>query len=184
MGRDKAFLEIDGVPLWQRQLRVLRQLAPDELFLSGPCRAEWMSACDEIVSDARADAGPLAGLVACLRRCRSSLLVALAIDLPQMTADYLRHLIDACTLGTGIVPMREDRLEPLAAIYPATSLGLAEELLLAKNYSLQEFGRRCLAQGLLLPAPIAPNEEALFFNLNTPADWAAAKRAPVSLGAD
>ena len=182
LGRDKAFLKIGGVPLWQRQLHTLRQLTPDELFLAGPRTAEWMSACDEIVTDARAHAGPLAGLVAGLRRCHSAALLTLAIDLPQMTATYLRHLVDACALDSGIVPTREGRLEPLAAIYPVTSLGLAEELLLGQNYSLQEFGRRCLAEGLLRPRPIALNEEVLFFNLNTPADWDAAKRARVSLG--
>jgi molybdopterin-guanine dinucleotide biosynthesis protein A len=184
MGRDKAFLKIGGVPLWQRQLRILRQLEPDELLLAGPRRTEWMSACDAIVADACADAGPLAGLVASLRRCRTPSLLALAIDLPQMTADYLRRLIDACAVGTGVVPTRGDRLEPLAAVYPLASLGLAEEQLLTESYSLQEFGRRCLAQGLLLSRPIAPNEESLFLNLNTPADLAEAEQAPMSLGVD
>ena len=31
MGRDKAFLEIDGEPLWQRQLDNLRKFAPEQL---------------------------------------------------------------------------------------------------------------------------------------------------------
>ena len=35
MGRDKAFLEIDGVPLWQRQLQTLRELGPSKSFLAG-----------------------------------------------------------------------------------------------------------------------------------------------------
>ena len=40
MGRDKAFLEIDGVPLWQRQLQTLRELGPSETFLAGPMQSE------------------------------------------------------------------------------------------------------------------------------------------------
>ncbi|MGI8431614.1 MAG: NTP transferase domain-containing protein, partial [Chthoniobacterales bacterium] len=35
MGRDKALLEIDGVPLWQRQLETLRQLNPEQLMIAG-----------------------------------------------------------------------------------------------------------------------------------------------------
>ena len=38
MGRDKAFLEIEGEPLWQRQLATLRRLAPEQLMISGPLR--------------------------------------------------------------------------------------------------------------------------------------------------
>jgi len=174
MGRDKAFLEIDGVPLWQRQLQVLRELKPNEIFLAGPRRAEWVGACDEIVADVRDDAGPLAGLVAAMRRCRTPLLIALAIDLPRMTADYLCQLVQACPGEIGLVPAREDRLEPLAAVYPMGSLAFAEELLFTPRPSLQEFGRRCLAQRLLQARPIPPHEESLFLNLNTPADFALA----------
>jgi len=38
MGRDKAFLDWDGRPLWQVQLEKLQQLAPQRLLIS--CREE------------------------------------------------------------------------------------------------------------------------------------------------
>ena len=49
----------------------------------------------EIVADAVPDAGPLGGLVAVLRRCKSTRLLVLAVDLPNMTSEFLGQLL-AC----------------------------------------------------------------------------------------
>lgn len=169
MGRDKAFIEVDGVPLWQRQQRILEQLGPTEIFLAGPSRPEWNNSGCTIVPDAQEDSGPLAGLVAGLRRCSTSLLLALAVDLPHMTSNYLRELLDRCARGKGVVPMT-DRFEPLGAVYPVSSLALAERLLQSGRYSLQDFAGRCVADGFAIERPIRRADAELFLNMNTPAD--------------
>jgi molybdopterin-guanine dinucleotide biosynthesis protein A len=168
MGRDKAFLEIAGEPLWQRQLATLRHLAPEQLMVSGPGREEWSEY--EIVADERADAGPLAGLAAALRKCATPRLVVLAIDLPEMTTDFLRSLLRLCGDHQGVVPRRSDRFEPLAAVYPAGCAALAEAALRDGDFSMQRFVRRALEQDLLLERSISEAETVLFANLNTPAD--------------
>lgn len=170
MGADKASLCIGGTPLWERQLRLLEALQPHQLFIAGPARREWLDAGCVTISDAQTNAGPLAGLVAGLRRSSSSLLLAVAVDLPQMTADYLRELLDRCSVERGVIPHRLDRFEPLAAFYPASALGLAESCLDSGSYSLQRFAMRCASAGLVATEPIGPADEALFLNLNTPGD--------------
>jgi molybdenum cofactor guanylyltransferase len=171
MGRNKAFLEIDGVPLWQRQIRTLQELNPSELFLAGPARSEWIKAGLEVVPDAVSDAGPLAGLVAVLRRCKTAQLLALAVDLPNMSSRYLERLLSCCEPGNGVIPKSEERFEPLAAVYPAACLPLAESLLEAKHHSLQELAVCALEQGLVTARMIAEDDQPLFFNLNTPEDF-------------
>ena len=168
MGRDKTFLEIEGEPLWQRQLATLRRLAPEQLMISGPCREEWSEY--EIVADELADAGPLAGVAAALRKCATARLVVLAIDLPEMTTDFLRSLLQLCGEGKGVVPHRPDRFEPLAAVYSAGCAALAEAALRAGDFSMQRFVRRAWEQDLLLERAISEGETVLFANLNTPAD--------------
>ncbi len=168
MGCDKAFLEIGGEPLWQRQLGTLRRLSPDQVMISGPARAEW--AGYEIVADETAHAGPLAGVAAALRRCTTPRLVVLAVDLPQMTTDYLRSLLRLCLDGQGAVATHADRFEPLAAVYPVETLALAEAALREGDFAMQYFVRRALEQDLLLERSISAEESVLFTNLNTPAD--------------
>jgi molybdenum cofactor guanylyltransferase len=173
MGRDKAFLEIDGIPLWQRQLQTLRELGPSEIFLAGPARHEWVESGLEIISDAAPNAGPLGGLVAVLRRCKNTQLLVLAIDLPNMTAEFFKELLEMCPMNCGVIPERNERFEPLAAIYPTCCLALAESRLKAAEYSLQGLARGAIDAGLMITKKIDDTEESFFFNLNTPADFAA-----------
>jgi molybdenum cofactor guanylyltransferase len=173
MGRDKAFLEIDGVPLWSRQIGTLAALRPRATFIAGPRHAAWINAGCEIVNDARENAGPLAALVASLRRCATPLLLALAVDLPEMPADYLRALIRSSTETTGVVPKSSAGFEPLAAVYPIAALPLAESRLRAGNYALQDFVAACVAENLLIEKAIRPDEERFFRNLNTLSDLSA-----------
>jgi molybdopterin-guanine dinucleotide biosynthesis protein A len=167
MQRDKAFIEIGSVPLWRRQLRLLQELQPHEIFIAGPRRAEWENEGCTIISDVEKDAGPLAGLTAGLRRCSTPLLLTLAVDLPEMTTDYLRELL---AHEAGIVPHLELRFEPLAAVYPVTALSLAQSCLDSGDYSLQRFVSRCAAEALVRLKTITPAEEPFFLNMNTPED--------------
>lgn len=173
MGRDKAFLEFDSVPLWRRQMATLQALNPNTIFIAGRLQGEALGTNCEIVADARENAGPLAGLVGALRRCATPLLLALAVDLPGMNADYLRGLIDASAEKIGVVPKSPAGFEPLAAVYPQAALPLAESRLRAGDYALQDFVAACVAENLLTERPIRPGEERFFHNLNTPADLSA-----------
>ena len=172
MGRDKAFIEVDGVPLWRQQLRVLEQLAPAEIFLAGPPRDEWQDAPCTIIPDAQEDSGTLSGIVAALRRSSTPLLLALAVDLPNMTSDYLQRLLALSEPDRGVVP-RTERFEPLVAIYPARSRDLAERLLAARSYSLQQFAARCISEGMTIEHHVSAADAALFLNMNTPEELAA-----------
>src|SRR3954471_4455582 len=161
MGTNKALLDINRELLWRRQLSVLRALEPDELFIAGP-----MSDDDSIpIPDAQPDSGPLAGVVSGLRRCSAPLLLVLAVDLPRMTSKYLRELLE--TSGEqGAVP----RDQPLVAVYLRGALSLAERFLADNEYSMRNFARACIAQQLATEVEIAPEDEGLFLNLNTPED--------------
>ena len=172
MGRDKAFVEVDGVPLWLQQLRILERVAPAELFLAGPPRDQWQDTGCTIIPDAQEDSGPLAGIVSALRRSSAPLLLALAVDLPNMTSQYLQSLIALCAADRGVVP-RRDRWEPLAAIYPARSLQVAEQLLASGNYSLQHFADQCIAEQIVVEHRVSAAESFAFLNMNTPAEFAA-----------
>lgn len=177
MGRNKALLEIEGRPLWQRQLRLLRDLAPSEIFVAANAAVKLPADDVVVIPDAQPDAGPLAGLAAALHRAKMPLVLALALDLPAMTTDYLRHLLTFCSGDRGVIPRMADRFEPLAAVYPVTALSVAKSSLAAGRYSLQKFAENCIAAQLLDVKQITAAEEPCFFNLNTPEDLAAFQKS-------
>lgn len=168
MGRDKAFLEIDGQPLWRRQADLLARIAPEQLMISGPRRPEWGALA--VVPDEQAHAGPLAGVAATLRKCQTPHLVVLAVDLPRMTSDYLRSLLQLCTAESGVVPSRDGRFEPLAAVYPTACLSLIDAALRRNDYSMQNLVRRARDENLITEQLVSASEVPLFANLNSPAD--------------
>jgi molybdopterin-guanine dinucleotide biosynthesis protein A len=78
--------------------------------------------------------------------------------------------LNKCTAERGIVPVRGDLFEPLAAVYPRGCVALAEAQLRTGDFSLQHFVRSCLDARFLVGFKVGSKEEALFHNLNVPDD--------------
>lgn len=173
MGRDKAAICIAGEPLWQRQVATLRATGPAELFISGPPDGPFANSGIEILPDAECGIGPLAGITAALRRIRTEWLLVLAVDVPAMTPEFLRTMIEAAAAGgQGIVPCASEPLpnqglEPLVAVYPRAVLAIAEEQIHAGRLKAREFAQAAMDAGLVRTQPAEP---ALFENWNTPGD--------------
>ncbi len=170
MGCDKATINFEGEPLWRRQVNTLRQLGADKIFISARVDPPWRPNDIEFVADAGESLGPWSGLAATLPITPSTLLLALAIDMPLMTAAFLNSLRAKAECGRGIVPRLRGRYEPLAAIYPREAhvdLACASR---AADYSLQNFVQRLMANDKVRVVDIGVSDQELFRNLNEPDD--------------
>ena len=98
-------------------------------------------------------------------------LLALAIDLPFMTTEHLRHLCSLTTNGSGVVPLIEGNAEPLAAIYPKEARAVFCEALQGDNFSLQPIVRKLVARNMLLEIPISGPAREFYRNINAPQDF-------------
>jgi molybdopterin-guanine dinucleotide biosynthesis protein A len=170
MGRDKAWLEIEGEPLIARALRTVRQLDPCEIFISGRPDTDYSSLGVPVLLDLEPGLGPIAGIEQGLHAATSPLVLALAVDLPCMTASFLRKLLARCSRLIGAVPSLNHRLEPLAAIYPKRCHAIARDCLLNSRLSAREFSTACLRARALKRFKVAPADEHCFANWNSPPD--------------
>jgi molybdopterin-guanine dinucleotide biosynthesis protein A len=170
MGQDKATLTFRSKPLWQIQLDLLRKLQPREIFLSARSDPVWRPAEVHFVPDQAPSRGPLSGLAATLSRIRTDHLLALAIDMPLMTEDFLRSLCDAIKPSCGVVPMIGDRAEPLAAIYPKGAETDFTVALFSADVSLQSLTKKLVALNKLCLVRVSKEEGKLFRNCNQPDD--------------
>lgn len=173
LGRDKAFLEWRGGPLYVAQLRKLSALAPERLWLSTRAEQafpEVLEGVERIVDDPPG-LGPLGGLRSVLSASQAERVLVLAVDLPRMETDYLASLLAS---EGGAVPRSARGWEPLAAVYPRESmLALVEEALAAGQLRLQKLLDEAESRGLVRAVAISETEGPLFANLNTPEDLAA-----------
>ncbi len=171
MGREKALLEVDGLPLWRRQRDVLRAAGAAEVFLSVRDEQAWRREAegfDGQLLDAVEVGGPIIGVTAGLERAGERHVAVLAVDLPQLPAEWFRRLGAECAPGVGAVGRRDGFFEPLAAIYPKELMLDACEALVRAEFSLQAFVAAGVAAGRIRVREIGPDEAEWFENWNEP----------------
>lgn len=170
MGRDKAWLEIDGETLLARQIGLAREAGAEEIFISGREGVDYGGSGCRVLKDNFPNAGPLAGIESALGLISTPLLLVLAVDLPALDAAFFRRLLGQCNDGMGAIPRVNGRIEPLAAIYPRAGRPLAERLLRAESNSVALFAEHCVQAKLARFMECDAGERKFFVNWNSPED--------------
>lgn len=170
MGRDKAAVVFQDEPLWRRQLRILRDLSPEKVFVSARTESSWLPDDTELLLDEPPSRGPLSGLTVALSRMKTSHLVVLAVDMPFVTREQLQFLCREATRGCGVVPIVGERAEPLAAVYPGEAAPDFISALAGPDLSLQPLVRKLAEAGKIRTFAVPQEEERFYRSINTPAD--------------
>jgi molybdopterin-guanine dinucleotide biosynthesis protein A len=178
MGRDKALLEISGVPLALRAARMMEPLVR-RVTLIGPLE-RYDAPGLNVVPDDEPGQGPLGGIATALRVTECDWNLVAGCDMPYLTAEWLEYLIGEALAAPAdvLLPVSaHGRDEPLCAMYhrrcgPAVRVELG-------------MGIRKVTTGLagLVVAKLPyerwkqfDSQGRLFKNMNTPEDYAEAKR--------
>lgn len=174
MGQDKAFLILQGRPLWWHQIDLLRSTGAANLYLAARADQSWDSLSDEIqlVADPKdEDIGPIGAITRTLVRSCKPLLV-LAVDLPLMTTQFIaERLISHAASYAGVVPRIAERFEPLCAVYTLAMLPAMQGAIKSGRYALQPILTECINSGVACAVDVLPAETALFRNANTKSEW-------------
>lgn len=118
MGRDKARLEIGGVPLVQRVATVLQRCVTRVRVVIRPGGAPPLDL--PYIEDRHPQRAPIVGVHAALAACESSAVLVTACDLPEITPSVILMLLALVPRegGSDVVVAQGSRgLEPLLAVY-------------------------------------------------------------------
>jgi molybdopterin-guanine dinucleotide biosynthesis protein A len=170
MGRDKAAIEFEGRPLWERQVEIVRALRPESIFVSARTRPSWLPDEVELLLDDPPSRGPLSGLAKALAVISTTHLIALAVDMPYMTSAQLGLLCGLVAEGQGIVPVVAGRIEPLAAIYPAEAAGDFAAAVAGTDFSLQRVVRKLAADQKVQLFSVPAEHGHFYRSVNEPGD--------------
>lgn len=187
MGTDKAWLELDGVPLIARVLARVRELADDVLIAANDA-ARFNALRVRVVPDAFPNAGPLAGICAGLQAAAHDVAVVVACDMPFVSPALLAYMCSFAPEYDIVLPQtsppsaetkaerapraKDLALQPLHAVYTKRCIAPMGE-------ALRRGDRRMIAfHDAVRVRVITPQEVARFDpleysmrNVNTPEKW-------------
>ncbi len=115
MGRDKAQVEVDGIPMAQRVATALYQVTPDVVCVG---RDRGLAGLRCIPDRLPGPRGPLAGLVTALASAGGPV-VLVAVDQPLVRPATLRELVALASPGRAAVPVAGGARQVTCAVYPA-----------------------------------------------------------------
>jgi molybdopterin-guanine dinucleotide biosynthesis protein A len=168
MGRDKAFLDAGGGPLWMRQVRVLRESGAERVVVARR-RGQAPLPCSGCLFDVFAGSGPLAGLHAALSAAGGHAWVAvLAVDMPGVGPAWFARLRRFCRPGVGALARHSLSVEPLAAIYPREALGEVALRLGRRDLSVRRLALGLAAAGRMEVVTLAAAAAAAAESVNAP----------------
>jgi molybdopterin-guanine dinucleotide biosynthesis protein A len=171
MGRDKALLPWGESTLLDHTLERLRAVCSDVRILSGP-EPRYLDRGATVVLDHVREVGPLGGIEAALTSPGVAAGLFLAVDMPFVTVELLRALIEWMPGFDAVVPVGGGGAQPLCAVYGNSCLEAIRACLKARDYRMtgfwpqvrvREVGEDELAR--------FGSPAALFDNVNTPADY-------------
>lgn len=174
MGQDKAALVLDGKTLLESVTATMQAV-----FSTVIVSVRQLRAGVEVpqVFDEQPASGPLAGLIAGLAQADTPWVFAVACDMPFVTQAVVRYLA-SCRAGfEAVVPMVDGYPQPLAAFYAQSALQTMRANMAAGDRSLRGVLEK-LEVRYVSEAELRECDPQLrsFFDLDTPQDFAAAKK--------
>ena len=181
-GRDKALVEIDGVPMLLRMRALLGAVTKEVSAIAPPHKYAKLGITG--VNDRWEGQGPLAGIITALlttkeARGDAEWNVIVGCDMPFLTREWLTYLVQRAQAGNAevVTPQSAQGLEPLCSCWRTSAAAKLQQAL--------EGGTRKIAHGMKqLQVEVVDETDwkrfdtagRLFWNMNTAADYEEAKR--------
>ncbi len=138
MGENKAFIEIEGIPIIKRIQTLFKRLFQEIIIVTN--QKELFSGLNvKIYSDLIPNCGVLAGLYTGLFFSSFAYSFCVACDMPYLNKSLIEYLINKIDDSDVIVPKTQDGLQPLHAIYSKNCLGPIRMTIEQGKYKIIDF---------------------------------------------
>jgi len=177
MGRNKAFLEVDGRPVIRRLIERFDAVFSEVLIVSNDPGA-YRGVCAKVVADIFPGRGPLAGIHSALSHAKNGWIFVSACDCVFFNPEVVRGLWALSDGVDAVVAELDGYLEPLNALYSAACLGPVRRRLEESRLRVVSFYPEIRLR-VVSAAQIGRWDPTgrMFWNMNTPADYRAAVAA-------
>jgi molybdopterin-guanine dinucleotide biosynthesis protein A len=175
-GRNKAGLHLGGASVLDHQLAGLRRVVDRTIIIANDAEAFHTTGVP-VIPDLEPGSGALGGLYTAVRAAQSDCTLVVACDMPFVSEPLLAYLAEAGRTADIVIPRTARGYEPLCATYSRRAADELWRLVEEQRFRLSEVA---MIPGLVIReigtdelSPFGP-EDVLFFNINTPDDYARA----------
>lgn len=138
LGRDKAFLKVDGQLLIERIVDRLEQLSEEIIIVANDVhRYDQFEAI--VVSDVYPGKGALGGIYSGLRRASNANSLVVACDMPFLNVSLLRYMQGLTSSSDVVIPRIGQFTEALHAIYSKKCMPFIEKQLVEGDLRIVHF---------------------------------------------
>jgi len=135
MGENKAFIDIDGVPIIHRIHNLFKELFQEIIIVTN--QKELFSNFEsKIYSDLFPNKGALGGLYTGIFFSTFNFSFCVACDMPYIKKSLVQYLLNHIKDDDVIVPRTKDGLQPLHAIYSKNCLGPIKKVIEQGKYKI------------------------------------------------
>jgi molybdopterin-guanine dinucleotide biosynthesis protein A len=175
MGRNKAFLELDGQPLIDVVIQRVARVCTEVLVVASDADI-YAGLGVPVVADRFRGVGVLGGLHAGLAAASHQLALAVGCDMPFLDPVLLRAFTDWADGADVAILRRGEWVEPLHAVYRRTCLPGMEAAIRAGERRVISFFPKVNVR-YVTAEMIRPFDPQLrsFRNINTPEEWEAVR---------
>ena len=173
MGRDKALLPAGDESLVERVASRVHAAAGSVTLIGAPERYQSLGLA--VAADLVENCGPIGGVFTALKITSADWNLMIACDMPDVSTELLREMLGAAADSNAasdaacLVAQTADGWHPLCAVYHRKALPAVEAAINRKSFKMHDLIETLDA----LPWPV--REALLVRNVNTPAEWEAAR---------
>lgn len=168
-GSDKALSNFQGKPLIQTIIQVAEKITDDIIIITNTLEKMDFISYPKF-TDLIPGTGSLGGLYSGLHYSEKYRNIVLACDMPFISTECIRFLIDNSDGNDITVPFHQNKFEPLCAIYSKRCLPFIKNQIDSGDYQIFQFYDKVRTKQLNFSSELSFYHENLFSNINTKTD--------------
>lgn len=178
MGKNKAFLQVGGIPIIQRIFSLFDELFEEILIITNQ-RELFTDLHAKIYNDLIPDRGALGGLYTGLFYSAFRYSFCVACDMPFLQPSLIKFLFSKTEDYDAVVPRTQDGLQPLHAVYSKDCLSPVKELIDHGGLKIIDFYEKARVRVIdeVEFRFLDPDRDS-FLNVNTPEELLLLEKRP------
>ena len=165
MGEDKGLVMLNGKPMVQYIIEVLKEVVSDIIIISN--NESYTKFGIPVYADIIKDKGPVGGIYTGLYNSTTELNFCISCDVPMISSDFILWLLKRSGNTSITLPMCKDKVHQMIGVYSKQVLSNFKESTEKGHLKLSQVNSDMACEIIDIEKEYANFDELIFSNINT-----------------